>query len=135
MKDSYLLPKKRVTADRSLKSSSEMDGDSSAEEQTCPLEDSCSVKPPSNHPVVETLRAQLSELGLETRGKRQELQKRLRRALKARAFSHKSTRTDGGADGGDITGEFVDPWKLEDNDGASWEKQEDGPGQPKHHAG
>ncbi|KAJ3053687.1 3'-5' exoribonuclease 1 [Rhizophlyctis rosea] len=85
---------------------------------------------PNARPVVDNLRSQLAALGLDTRGRRQELAKRLRRAQKKK--DAKIAPPDFKNDGND----FTCPWKFEGNDGPSWETQADGEvGKPKHHDG
>ena len=90
-------------------------------------------EPSSARPVVDSLRSQLAALGLDTRGRRQELSKRLRRAQKKKESKVAAPDFKNDNHGND---DFTCPWKFDGNDGPSWETQADEElGKQKHHEG
>ncbi|KAJ3296683.1 3'-5' exoribonuclease 1 [Borealophlyctis nickersoniae] len=79
------------------------------------------VTEPSLHPIVDKLRQQLAEMGLDTRGRRQDLQRRLRNALKRAAVDERSgSRSPCSVKRRETDGEespnWDDPWKEEGED-------------------
>ncbi|KAJ3041086.1 3'-5' exoribonuclease 1 [Rhizophlyctis rosea] len=116
------------------------DGTSEVDSQTgevpLPQDGDCPENTPSTHPVVEVLRAQLSALGLETRGKRQELQKRLRRARKRGLKpAHAQLNGTASSEEGGQQDDFSDPWARKDTDGAASWDVDDTLILPKNHTG